>query len=430
MLKLSILILMPLLLLASAVCSASETALFSLTQADRLRLRKSHPRVFAATSRLLGSPRSLLISVLLANVAVNTAFLVLASVVGAGLSPAWEAAVGVSTVVLMVGLGEVLPKSIAAAHRVAVCRVVAVPMQAWSRVIAPVRDFAESFVVSPLVRVFSPTGGAPARITGEDLSALLDLNASAGVLNSSDQQLLDGVVQLSALRARDVMTPRVDVRWLRMTGSSEDFLALAGGKAGARAPVFRRGLGERAAAGIVRDSRVVEALKRSGGAKVPLAPLVEPALYVPERARLDQVLEQFRAAKADTGLCVNEAGEITGLIGLDDVIAELVSGAERASGAGEGVKRVMPGVWLVPGRLSVRDWASFFGAGQEEINPRVSTVAGLILEKLGRVPRVGDEVLIRNVNLRVERMRGRVIEQVGVAVKEVAAEEAQSGGVA
>lgn len=419
------LFLMPLLLMASALCSASETALFSLTQADRLRLRKSYPRVFAATSQLLAKPRRLLISVLLANVAVNTGFLVLSTVVGAGLSAQWAAALGVATVVAMVGAGEVLPKSIAAAHRVAVCRVVAVPMRAWSGVIAPVRDFAESFIVAPLARVFSPAGGALPPISGEDLSALLDLNASAGVLNASDQQLLDDVVQLSALRARDVMTPRVDVKWLRVTASSDEFLALAAGKMSARAPVFRRGLGERAAVGFVRDLRVVEALKRSGGAKVPLAPLVEPALYLPERARLDQVLEQFRGAKTDAALCVNEVGEITGLIGLEDVISELVSGADEASGAGEGVKRVMPGVWLVPGRLSVRDWASFFGAGQEEISPRVSTVAGLILDRLGRVPRVGDEVVIRNVNLRVERMRGRVIEQVGVAVRETP--EAQAG---
>lgn len=419
-LKLSLLLVMPVLLIASAICSASETALFSLTQADRIRLRKAHPRVYAAVSEVLASPRGLLISVLLANVSVNTAFLVLSTVLGTTLSPGWAAGLGVATVLMVIIAGEVLPKSIAAVHRVAVCRIVALPVRAWFRLSAPVRVFAEDFVVAPLVRVFSPGGASAKPISTDDLSALLELNASAGVLDSGDQRLLDDVLQLSTLRAKDVMVPRVDIRWLPVTGTSDDFLALVGVTRHARLPVFRRGLGERTAVGFVRDQRVVTQLKKSGGAKIPLAGLVEPALYVPERARLDQVLDQFRVVKTDVALCVSEIGDITGVISLDDLIRELVSGADEGSSTAGGVQRVLPGEWFVPGRLSVHDWASFFGAGGEEINPRVSTVAGLILDRLGRVPRVGDEVQIRNVRLRVERMRGRVIEQVGVAVRDAA----------
>ncbi|MFA6045105.1 MAG: CNNM domain-containing protein [Phycisphaerales bacterium] len=417
MLKYTLLVFMPLLLLASAICSASETALFSLSQADRLRLRKSHPMIFAAVSELLASPRSLLISVLLANAVVNTTFLVLSTVLGSAFSPAWAALIGAATVLVVIIGGEVLPKSVAAVYRVAVCRLVAIPMRVWFRVSAPIRIFAEDFVVSPLVRVFSPGGTPTPPISTEDLSALLELNATAGVLNVSDQQLLDDVVQLSTLRAKDVMTPRVDLRWLSVTSTSDDFLALAGASGPRRLPVSRRGISERAAVGFVRDTSVLAQLKKSGGAKVPLASLVEPALYLPERSRLDQVLEQFRAAKTDVALCVNEVGDITGVIALDDLIRELVSGADDSGSTAGGVERIMPGEWFVPGRLSVRDWASFFGAGDEEINPRVSTVAGLVLDRLGRVPRVGDEVRIRNVRLRVERMRGRVIEQVAVAVQ-------------
>lgn len=417
MIKYTLFALMPLLLLASAACSASETALFSLSQADRIRLRKSHPRVFGAVSELLAAPRSLLIGVLLANASVNTAFLVLSSVLGSALSPARAAAMGAATVLLVIVAAEVLPKSIAAVHRVAVCRVVAIPMRSWFRFSAPVRRFSEVFVVTPLVRVFSPGGAPTPPISAEDLSALLELNATAGVLNSSDQQLLDDVVQLSTLRAKDVMTPRVDVRWLSVTSTSDEFLSLAGASNLRHLPVSRRGISERAAVGFVRDTSVLAQIKKSGGANLPLAGLVEAALYVPERSRLDQVLDQFRSAKTDVALCVNEVGDITGVISLDDVIRELVSGADDSGRAAGGVERILPGEWFVPGRLSVRDWASFFGAGDEEINPRVSTVAGLVLDRLGRVPRVGDEMLIRNVRLRVTRMRGRVIEQVAVAVR-------------
>ena len=74
------------------------------------------------------------------------------------------------------------------------------------------------------------------------------------------------------------------------------------------------------------------------------------------------------------------------------------------------------GPWEVPGRLSIRDWAEFFGREDLNIDRSVSTVAGLILAKLGRVPQVGAEVLIRNLRLKVEAMSGRMIEKVSVSL--------------
>jgi CBS domain containing-hemolysin-like protein len=73
-------------------------------------------------------------------------------------------------------------------------------------------------------------------------------------------------------------------------------------------------------------------------------------------------------------------------------------------------------MWEVPGRLSIRDWAEFFGPGDLSVDRSVSTVAGLILARMGRVPQVGDAVTIRNLRLRVEAMTGRVIEKVSVSL--------------
>src|SRR5690348_13563555 len=105
-LQLILVLVLPALLLFSACFSASETALFSLSQADRLRLRKTSPSTHAAVVALLGSPRALLISILLANTTINTAYFAVASVVGTGLgSRLWSIALAVGALLAMVVFG-------------------------------------------------------------------------------------------------------------------------------------------------------------------------------------------------------------------------------------------------------------------------------------------------------------------------------------
>jgi CBS domain containing-hemolysin-like protein len=170
--------------------------------------------------------------------------------------------------------------------------------------------------------------------------------------------------------------------------------------------------------GFASVQRALPVLSRLGsGARAALGPLVEPPRFVPERARLDQLLDFFRETRSDLALCVNEAGGITGIIALDDVIRYLVAASEGPHAEPhERVRLVGPGVWEVSGRLPVREWEEYFGF-DEAAPARVSTVAGLMAARLGRVPRVGDQLTIRNLRLRVEQVSGRVIERVSVRLE-------------
>jgi putative hemolysin len=417
-LQIILLSLLPLLLLASACFSASETALFSLSQADRLRLRKTSPATHAGVVALLSSPRALLISILLANTTINTAYFAVAAVVGNGLGRAWSIAFGVGALLAMVVIGEVLPKSIAALHRDATCRLLTGPLRAWHQLAAPVRGVAEG-IVAPLARLFRPAGKGEAEpLTPEELSALLDVGGRLGALEESEQRLLADVVNLGEVRVKDVMSPRVSIQWLESTGTTQDLLTMARETGMSKFLLCRGSLDEEHIIGIVSTQQALPLFNRFGpGASLPLIPLAEPVKYMPDRARLDQLLEHFRKTSSDVALCVNEGGELTGMVGVDDVIRELVTvsvGAE--TGPDEDVRMVAPGMWEVPGRLSIRDWAEFFGPGDLSVDRSVSTVAGLILARMGRVPQVGDSVTIRNLRLRVEAMTGRVIEKVSVSL--------------
>lgn len=424
--------LLPILMVLSGLCSASETALFSLTQADRIRLRKSHPRIHDAVSQMLAQPTSLLVAILLLNVTVNTAYFTIFGLVSKFFLPdLWAAIASLGSILLLVLCAEVVPKGLAAVHRVTFCRLIALPVLAWFTIISPVRIALDAFVIAPIARLFrSDVGSHRERLSSDELSNLVELAANQGVFHEREQQLLADVVQLSVLRVRDIMTPRVDVRWLSATDTSQELLHVARDTGYTRFPVCRGSLSDRTIVGIVNAQRVLPGLAKQGAAaRLPLATLVEPARFVPERSRVDQLLDFFRSTKSDVAMVVSEQGELTGMVQIDNVINELIKFAATPEDApSQRVQMVGVGEWEVPGRLSVHDWEEYFeskrGSSQHSGN-RVSTVAGLVLSRLGRVPREGDAVDVGNVQLKVAAMNGRNIERVRVSlVSEDASEDA------
>jgi magnesium and cobalt transporter len=158
-----------------------------------------------------------------------------------------------------------------------------------------------------------------------------------------------------------------------------------------------------------RNPRVTEGLAR--------------VVYVPETARLDQLLPLFGKSHSEVVLCVDEYGTVDGLVRIGDVADRLVAkfaesdaiGAEMEELIEQGVSRVEEGRWSVPGRLGVREWAELFG---QAVDRRASTVGGLVMSRLGRMPRAGDEVDFGNVRVRVSAMRGNLIERLEVFLED------------
>jgi putative hemolysin len=419
-------LMLPMLLL-SAACSGAETALFGLTQSDRVRLRKSHPRVHAAVAVLLSHPGELLVTILLSNVSVNTLLMVCGTLIAAAFPPAGAAAVGVVVVFALIIFGEIVPKALAALHRERALLAIALPLKWWMLLLGPVRTVSTRFLIAPLVRVLHPPERQAFSLTTSDLSALLTVGAAQGVLDEEEQTLLDDVVGLSALRVREVMTPRVDLRWLRGEDSARELLELVGRSGRSKFPLYDGDVDTPTVLGVVRVQRVLPMLNAGRSPEsIHLREVADPVRFVPDRARLDQVLDQFRVSGSDIAMCVSETGEVTGLVTLDDMVRQLVGGARGESVSPHQEVRVRElGVWEVSGRLPLRDWRDYFEPGEFDLPGHVSTVAGLILFKLGHVPKMGDEVSVGGLHLRVESMTGRVISLVSVRLR-----EARDGGAA
>jgi putative hemolysin len=430
---LPLLLLLPPLLVLSGLFSSSETALFSLTHGDRVRLAHLSRASAATVTRLLEHPRALLISILLANNVANVSYFVVSSVLAARSSPGWAVLISAGSLLALILLGEIVPKLFARKMRVEFCRVAAPLMWLLYRGLTPLRRILDRGVIAPLARLLRPQpgGGAhPPRISAEELSSLLEISARRGEIDPEEQRLLAEVVELHSIRVREAMVPRQDVPWIEHSAGPTELLEIIRRSGRMSIPVFQGSI-DGQPLGMVDARRYLAAGELVGAGRAARRPhltdFLTPALFIPEAARLDQCLEQFRRQRAHEALCVDEHGALAGMIRIEDILRELVAPPSLlAQEAGEGdasasahTEQIGPGRWSVPGRLGLHALTEFMAAPDAlHAYQRVSTVAGAIIVTLGRLPSVGDAVTIGNVRLEVAAMQGRSVERVLVSVVE------------
>lgn len=402
---------LPILLIGSGFFSGSETALFGLTAHERFQLVQRSRFVGSFVAGLLADQRSLLITIMLGNMLINVLYFVISAALVLQLDPrqVGGVTVAIASVVPLVGIiifGEVLPKLVANTARSGWVSVVAIPMYAIHRTIAPLNAVLSVGVIQPLGRLVGPPD-RPGQISNEALETMLEMSRKRGVIGADEQQLLQEVLHLGELKVRDVMVPRVDIRWIDIRASAEQFRELIQQTQLTKYVACDGDLDH--VEGLIYTRQFLLAARTNP--QVDLASLVRQVRFVPELGRVDQLLATFRKTGTHVAIVVDEYGGTAGLITLKDIVEQMVGDLDLEPTPGEApqpeTEQLGTSTWRVSGRLSVHDWAEAFG--YLRLPPRVSTVGGLVMALLGHVPAVGDKVRLANLELEVESVdRGRV----------------------
>ena len=402
------------LLMASGFFSGTETALFGLLESDRAKLRAQGGIGARATLTLLANPRPLLVSVLMGNMTINVLIFVLLSVLTLHAEGAVEkTAFSIGGLLAVVLLGEVLPKIAATSKRTAWCRVFAPVMLTFHRVLGPLRRPLLVLVIDPLARLVRP-GEKTDHLTIDELGALLTQSAERGDIGEDEAALLEGVAAIGRFQAKDVMTPRVDIRWLGPDASAKEVRTFAMETNLARTLVCEGSIDS----GVIGVVELAEA--RLGGKRRVREAMRKP-VFVPESARLDQMLETMRAGGERLAVIVDEYGGVVGVASQRDMARRMLGAAPGDEGATAEIESIEPGVWRAPGRLCVRDWEDALAALPEG-GP--TTLGGVVVARLGRLAKVGDEVVVGNITLQVESTHEGVVDWLRVALSD---EEVEGG---
>ncbi|MCC6405948.1 MAG: HlyC/CorC family transporter [Planctomycetes bacterium] len=389
-----------LLLACSAIASASETALFSLSDKDR---RKAGERVEA----LMRDPRALLIAILFTNLLVNVMFFAFASNVDVG-EEGWKELVrDLVTVFAVLTIGEVLPKTLALRARIPLARVAAVPFGALTAALRPLIRLV-AWAIEVAYRALGEAGREEAGIRSEDLEKALEKSVERGLLHDSEAEILSGIVGLQNVRVREIMTPRVDMLFLDLNAAD-------------RRSIVEKALERKEPWILVVDEhpdKVLGRVRLRDLVKDPGRPLEEiltPVRFVPEVASALAALHDLRDSHVAQAVAVDEWGGTAGLVTLENIMEEVV-GDLRVEGETpeRAVVPLGPGHFRVVGDLPIREWNEHFG--RRVVATEFETVAGLVGALLGRIPRVGDEVRSGGLVLAVHKIQRRRITEVDIRV--------------
>jgi CBS domain containing-hemolysin-like protein len=296
------------------------------------------------------------------------------------------------TIILFV-YAEAIPKTYAVTH----------PLRVGLFVAPLVRALA--FVLRPIVSVLvwfadlqTPGTGvtAHASLSEEELRRLVAESASAGHIDVSDMVLMERAFELGDLTVERIQVPRTDVVAVPATASVDAALDTAVRHGHRRLPVHQGTLD--AITGFVRLRDLAAAVTDSPDATVESLTL--PVLVVPETKRVIELLREMQQAAAYLAVSVDEHGGTSGIVTVEDVVAELVGKvADEGEVEVSPIRRTGPGRWLVAGSVDVDDLADEVGLALPHGDWH--TVAGLVTGVAGRIPAPGDLVEIDDLRIEV-----------------------------
>ncbi|MFF1571879.1 hemolysin family protein [Leifsonia sp. NPDC058292] len=317
-------------------------------------------------------------------------------------------AIVVATLLSMI-LGELVPKNFALALPIATAKLV-IPFQTMFTVVFKPFIALLNGTANGVLRLFGiePKEELSGARTAEELSSLVRRSASAGVLEEDTATLLSRTLAFSSHTAADVMTPRPRIATVQRGEPAQAVLDLARRTGYSRFPVIDEDIDD--IAGIVHVKQAV-AVPRERRSRVPASALQTDALRVPETMNLDTLLGELRARGYQMAVVVDEYGGTSGIATLEDLVEEIVGEvADEHDRTRAGVVRgrdslTFPGI-LRPDELQERAGVTVPDDGPYE------TVAGFVMNELGRLPVVGDEVQLHGGTLRVERLDGRRVDRI------------------
>lgn len=305
--------------------------------------------------------------------------------------------------ILHVVLGELVPKNLAIAAPETIALWVAVPMRAFTMLFRPlIWLFNEG--ANLLVRAFGvePQTELRAAHTLDELRLLLEDAQSSGSIESTEAEMVARTFEFPSKSVRDAMVPRSDVHSVSAEASLDDVMELVQQTGHTRFPVFLEEPGE--LHGVVHVADMVRAERQSSGAKVKNA-MREP-LVLPDTVPLNELLRRMTAAQSHFAVVLDEYGTTQGIVTRDDVVAELVGDIADEHRLPE-VERIGD-AYRVPGSIHFDELRHTTGIA---LPPGVGyeTVGGLIMDRLGRLARTGDEIFVDGWRLRVLAVRRRRI---------------------
>ena len=374
------------LLFFSGLFSASETALFSLSSLKIKAYKQDKDARKQLIAELLLSPRDLLVTIIMLNIAINILIQnVFSSLFGD--SSNWMLNVGVPLVLTLM-LGDVVPKSIGLVNNVKISYKISPLISLLQKILLPIRKILV-FITNHISRVLFFFLRKEQEISIDELQHALRTSRQYGVLQEDEAELVRGYLALQESTVKERMRPREEVLFFDLDESLSKLVHLFVDQECSRIPVCDKGLDQ--IVGII-TSRLYFLHKEKISKIEDLRPILEKPFFVPETVPAKTLLRQFYDRQESFGIVVDEYGSVSGIIALEDLVETVIG--EIADRRDEKNLYTSSGedVMIVSGKMELAELEKIFDVTLISENNMV-TLGGYLTEKLGDIPKSGSKYM-------------------------------------
>ena len=414
------LVVLVILLALSAFFSSAETA---LTTVNRLRVRAlvddGDARAIVL-AKVIDDPGKLLSAILIGNNIVNISASSIATLLatnffgnaGAGI------ATGVMTLLVLI-FGEVTPKTMASlkAEKIAL---------SYAKTV-----YGIMFIFTPLIFILDLLSGGILRLFGidpdkrddsvteEDLRTIVEAGHEDGVLETEEHKMINNVFDFGDHQAKDIMVPRVDMCFLKLDATYEDFMEIYREEKFTRIPVY-----EETRDNVIGILNVKDLILYDKDQEFHVKDFLREAYYTYEFKNTSELMMEMRKNSISIAIVLDEYGATAGLVTLEDLLEEIVGDIrdEFDEAEAEEVQQLGEQEYLVEGACKLEDLNDMIGLGIESED--YDSIGGIVIDALQHLPSEGEEVTLESgTRLVVEKIDKNRIEKVHIYLPEPKTEE-------
>ena len=406
-------IILAVLLFGSAVMSASEVAYFALKPEDIEKLRNNRSNRSQAVLKLFGMPEKLLSTILVANNTINVTIVLLAAFISARLFDfSSEPLIGfiVEAIVitfLLLFFGEILPKVFASRNGLQTALFMAFPLTILIKILKPVT----SLLIKSTSIVKKITSRRSSDLSMNDLSDALELTSDE---LDEDERILKGIVNFGNISVNAIMCPRIDVTAVDITLRFCQIIPVIIDSGFSRIPVYSESFDN--VKGILYAKDVLPYMNNTDSFK--WQSLLRPPYFVPETKKINDLLKEFQQKKIHMAIVIDEYGGTSGIITLEDILEEIVGEITDESDEDEILyRKIDDRTFMFEGKILLNDFLKVLDLEEDFFNyvkGESETLAGLILELTGEIPKKNHVVKYGNFTFTIESADRRRIREIRV----------------
>jgi putative hemolysin len=394
------------ILLGSAFCSSSETALTAIGEVRARQLLESGGRRDRLLRLWLEHPERVLSTLLVGNTLFNIGAGALAGDVSArlagdlGLTPGTALAMATAlTTVVILFFGEIVPKTLAKRHPVQAALLNLPLVHGFYWLLWPVST-GLTRATNWLVGLFGSARIQAPAVTGEEIEYLIEVGTREGVLDEVKEELLNSVLEFADRVVKEIMVPRTRMVAIDREAPPEQIVRIVTENPFSRMPVYQGSVDNVVGILLVRD--VVQELRKGPLTAIPLDKYLKPPFFVPEQMKISRLLKEMQKRKTHLAVVVDEFGGTSGLATLEDVIEEIVGEIQdEADVESAPIKRIGDNLYLAEATIPLHDLEEYLNhqveglAEDREHEIRFpeegdyETLGGFVTATAGRVPPVG-----------------------------------------